>query len=255
MFSDNIAVKVIHVMRLSRSRRVSFPTTGRDFSVLSYRKTGETVFYQAGRAYEANGKSIAFIPQNLSYSQVSGNEDLIAVHFEIYGSVPDSVAVFCPESCNAYEPLFEEILNEWENKEIGYAHRCNSVLSSILYTIEKERFRRGTDNIYDIASRAAAIIEKHLGDSGFALAEISGMLKISDAYFRINFKNKFGITPKEYQTSLRLKHARMLLETQYLPIKDISHKCGFSNEKYFSALFKRHFGTSPKFFRGSAQMD
>ena len=85
MFSDNIAVKVIHVMRISRSRRVSFPTTGRDFSVLSYRKTGETVFYQAGRAYEANGKSIAFIPQNLSYSQVSGNEDLIAVHFKFMG--------------------------------------------------------------------------------------------------------------------------------------------------------------------------
>ena len=140
--------------------------------------------------------------------------------------LPGVPRCFCPDqySKTAYEPLFEEILNEWDNKEIGYAHRCNSILSNILYKIEKEQFRRGTGNNYDIASRAAAIIERHLGDSGFALAEISGMLKISDAYLRMNFKNKFGITLKEYQTILRLKHARMLLETQYFPIKDISHK-------------------------------
>ncbi len=113
MFLDNnTAVRVIDVMQLSRGRKVSFPTSGRSFSVLSYRKRGETVFYQSGKAYETNGKSIAFIPQNLSYSQVSGNENLIVVHFEIYGSVPDSIAVFYPENIDAYEPLFDEILNE-----------------------------------------------------------------------------------------------------------------------------------------------
>ena len=253
MFLDNnTAVRVIDVMQLSRGRKVSFPTSGRSFSVLSYRKRGETVFYQSGKAYETNGKSITFIPQNLSYSQVSENENLIVVHFEIYGSVPDSIAVFNPENSGAYEPLFDEILSEWENKEIGYSLRCNAVLSNILYTIENELFRR-LGGSCDISSRAAAIIEKHLGDSRFSLAEVSGMLKISDAYLRIDFKNKFGITLKEYQTNLRLKRGRMLLETQYLPIKDIAHKCGFSNEKYFSALFKKHFGASPKLYRNSTQ--
>lgn len=250
-FGNNAAVKIIDVMHLSRNKKISFTTSMRSFSVLSCRKKGETVFSKDGIYYEANDKSISLIPQNLSYAQTTSSEDLIAIHFDIYGDIPSNIDVFYPANFDDYELLFKKILIEWEDRNIGYALKCNSTLNKILCMIEKETFRQNMNYDTSIASRAAAIIEKRFSDSNFSLCEISEKLKISDAYLRIIFKNKYNVTLKEYQTKLRLEHARLLLESQYFSIKDVARSCGFSNEKYFSALFKKHFGMSPKSYKYS----
>lgn len=250
-FDNNVAVKVIDVMRISRRKKISFATPKRDFSVISYRKKGHTIFSKSGNYYEAANNSISFVPQNISYSQTSENEELIVIHFEIFGKFPKTISVFYPEIYEDYELLFEKILNAWENKDTGYALKCNSVLNELMYMTEKEMFRKNANYDFSVASRAAAIIERHLGDACFSLSEISGILNLSDAYLRGIFKSKYKVTLKEYQTSCRLKRARMLLETKYLPIKEVAHQCGFENEKYFSALFKKHFGISPKQYKYS----
>ena len=55
--------------------------------------------------------------------------------------------------------------------------------------------------------------------------------------------------PVKYVTMLKLDKAKELLITGHYTISEIVEICGFENIYYFSTVFKKHFGVSPKNYR------
>ena len=66
-----------------------------------------------------------------------------------------------------------------------------------------------------------------------------------------DFKAVFGMTPFQFIKTERLKLAKELTQNTSLPLKNISHTCGFSNYPHFSYAFKEEFGVSPQQLRNS----
>lgn len=248
MFNNEIvAVKVIDVLHLKREKRItsSYHTPARNFNALSYRKTANTEFRVRDKKIDAKDNSIALVPQNVSYQRLSSVEELYVIHFEIYGIPPDSIQVFYPQNYKNYEFLFEEIFNKWCEKRNGYRYKCNSILNEILYNINKDL----TNSTYNLADHIAQIIEKNLSNSNFSLSSLPSEIGISESYIRKKFAEKFKMSPKEYQCQIRLEHAKFILQTGLFSVKETSERCGFTNEKYFSALFKKNFSISPSEYR------
>lgn len=63
------------------------------------------------------------------------------------------------------------------------------------------------------------------------------------------FKKKSGLTIFQYLTKVRLKHAKSLLKNSDLFISEISEKTGFSDPNYFSYVFSKAEGISPREYR------
>ena len=63
------------------------------------------------------------------------------------------------------------------------------------------------------------------------------------------FRRSVGITPQQYLCSRRLDHARQLLLTTSLPLKQIATASGFADPLYFSRVFSQKTGLSPSRFR------
>jgi two-component system response regulator YesN len=63
------------------------------------------------------------------------------------------------------------------------------------------------------------------------------------------FKQKYQIQIKDYITEIRIAKAKILLESQNLRINEISSIIGFNDEKYFSKVFRKHVGMTPKEFK------
>lgn len=60
------------------------------------------------------------------------------------------------------------------------------------------------------------------------------------------FKRKYGVTFSQYLISLRLSHARLLLQSEgSLSIADIAGMCGFNDYSYFIQMYKKRFGETP----------
>jgi AraC family transcriptional regulator of arabinose operon len=74
----------------------------------------------------------------------------------------------------------------------------------------------------------------------------------TSAFFR-KFKLYTGMTPLQYLLRIRLSNAMKLLETTSLQINEIAALIGYDNPLYFSRLFHKHFGISPKDYRASIQ--
>lgn len=66
------------------------------------------------------------------------------------------------------------------------------------------------------------------------------------SYLFYTYKN---IRPIQYLISCRLSISCDLLVDTSLPIQEIAHRVGYEDALFFSRLFKRHMGCSPKQFR------
>ena len=68
-------------------------------------------------------------------------------------------------------------------------------------------------------------------------------------YMRRRFCAEIGMTPGEYLTELRIRYARQLLDQKshlQLSISSISMMCGYYDVHYFSRIFRRKTGLSPR---------
>ena len=64
-------------------------------------------------------------------------------------------------------------------------------------------------------------------------------------YMNRIFRKTTGTTIFQYLTEVRISHAKELLGTTSLKVSQISEKVGFSDESYFSKVFKRCTGITP----------
>ena len=59
------------------------------------------------------------------------------------------------------------------------------------------------------------------------------------------FKESMGTSPERYLTQVRLEKARLLLETEFLTVKEVMNRVGMSDASYFARSFKAAYGVTP----------
>ena len=75
----------------------------------------------------------------------------------------------------------------------------------------------------------------------------------SPCHFSTVFGAETGRTFKEYLTDIRIKRAKELLRTTTLRSSEIADQVGYNDPHYFSLVFRRTTGLSPKEFRLQVQ--
>lgn len=88
--------------------------------------------------------------------------------------------------------------------------------------------------------------------TAISLDRISEMIHLSKYHFCRIFKKDTGITFFEYLNKVRLAHAHRLLIQSDMTINEIAVKTGFGSAAYFSRVFKKAHGISPKTARQAA---
>lgn len=74
-------------------------------------------------------------------------------------------------------------------------------------------------------------------------------LNINSSYLSTLFKKETGTTLTEYVNRKRIEHAIFLLNTTNLQIQTIAQACGIPDVNYFTKIFKKQIGITPKDYR------
>lgn len=76
------------------------------------------------------------------------------------------------------------------------------------------------------------------------------LLNVNASYLSTLFKKETGITLTDYVNKKRVENAVFLLNSTNMQIQNIAQYCGIPDVNYFTKLFKKYMGKSPKEYRG-----
>ncbi len=93
-----------------------------------------------------------------------------------------------------------------------------------------------------------AFIHMHLKEN-LSLSSLSAHSGLSQSYIARLFKKNLQLRPSDYVNQTRLSFACMLLSNSDMHIGEISDCCGYHSPYYFTRLFKKFYGISPRQFR------
>ena len=81
------------------------------------------------------------------------------------------------------------------------------------------------------------------------LKAISSLLNVNSSYLSTLFKKETGTTLTEYVNRKRIEHALFLLNSTNMQIQVIAQYCGIPDVNYFTKIFKKIIGQTPKDYR------
>lgn len=114
--------------------------------------------------------------------------------------------------------------------------------------IGKEHHQIEEDQTNHFIKEAKEYIEEHYADN-LTLGEVAEHIGISSGYLSTLFMQFLGCGFVDYLQEFRIMRSCSYLQQNYLKTYEIAYKVGFHDEKYFSRVFKKLRGMTPKEYR------
>jgi two-component system response regulator YesN len=94
--------------------------------------------------------------------------------------------------------------------------------------------------------KAREYIDGHYQDQNISLHTVAGHVGISPNHLSTVFSQETGENFVEYLTRVRIEKAKQLLKNTAMKSADIAREAGFNDSHYFSFIFKKQTGLSPR---------
>jgi Response regulator containing CheY-like receiver domain and AraC-type DNA-binding domain len=124
------------------------------------------------------------------------------------------------------------------------------VLMETLEHFTNLAFHNTTNSNLSIIKKSIAYINDHYNQS-LTLDMVANHAGLNPAYFSTLFKKEMGVNFSTYLNNLRIDHAKLLLKNSNLSLINIAVELGFDNQSYFTNVFKKVTGITPKQYRQS----
>lgn len=119
------------------------------------------------------------------------------------------------------------------------------------YTLSLMQAYNTDSQIATAVKKIINTISENTCNPNFNIAKELNLSGYAEDYIRAKFKEICGETPTEFLNRLRIKKACRIIEIygKQFNITETAESCGFSNPAYFSRVFKKITGVSPKKYR------
>ena len=100
----------------------------------------------------------------------------------------------------------------------------------------------------ELMKKALSYISRNFA-SPITLEDVAKQVHLNPAYFSSIFKQSIGSSFKEYLNMVRIEESKRLLANTDYSVIDIAVATGFEDQSYFSKVFKKYTGLTPKQYR------
>ena len=104
---------------------------------------------------------------------------------------------------------------------------------------------------HHVISQAEAYLKENFCDPNISLISVANHVAMSAAYFSTVFSQTTGRSFITYLTALRIDKAKELLSTTNMKLSDIALEIGYNEPNYFSHVFRKSTGMTPKEYRNT----
>jgi two-component system response regulator YesN len=126
-------------------------------------------------------------------------------------------------------------------------------LESLCLQLFEQVMVKMAQDVDSLLIRSEVYILENYHNENLSLNDVAQHVYMSMNYFSGLFKQKKGQSFIEYVTWIRLAKAKELLTSTNLKAYEIAAMIGYSDPQYFSVIFKRHHGMTPKEYRAASR--
>jgi AraC family transcriptional regulator, transcriptional activator of pobA len=252
-----------------RPRRDGPPNPGRhihDFPVLWYLPTGSVYAVAAGAIIEPDRLGSAQDGIGIFFDPAAVGEDARSpwptwgahpLLFPFRHGTPGGLLELTvpDERRPLWDNTIDLIDDELSMRRTGFRQAVVAHLTVLL--IDVARFadaaaahlrRSGEPLIAD----AFAVIERS-GGHPLSLRDVAAEVGITPGHLTTVVRRRTGRTVQDWIIERRMADARDLLLTTTIPVAEVAHRVGIADAGYFSRLFRRTHGCSPRAYRAGAR--
>ena len=100
---------------------------------------------------------------------------------------------------------------------------------------------------------ALQVIDQNYTDENISLNAVAKTINVSTNYLSAVFSQKMGKSFVEYVTQKRMTRAKQLLRQSGKRTGEIAAEVGYKDPRYFSFVFKKTQGVTPREYRAGEQ--
>lgn len=147
---------------------------------------------------------------------------------------------------------FEEIFDTFKPKTSRFDLSANTAMLSLISLLAKyvSASDKGKQNerLKERLKSSLEYLHAHYTEN-IDISDLAAMDYLSTGRYRELFRSMMNASPLEYITNLRLNMARELLSGTKLDIASVAEAAGYQDYRYFSRVFKKRFGSTPREYR------
>lgn len=239
---------------------------------------GRSYVFFEGRRIEAHPGALFLIGPGIRHGiQITGFTPcrLLDVKWRFSQELPESLklhpAAAYVNGDEGINEIVDSIVNELKERRTGWGALIKSRLvelyTSVIRAMKEAQNIEGGDEVKDqkkgghnhnkeklyhelIARKAQQFIMENFNKQ-ISATDVAEAVSVSTRYLSTIFNQQTGCSIPQFITKVRMKKALELLSNYSVPINDVGEKVGYTDQSYFSNVFKKTYGISPSEFRNS----
>ncbi|MBC3796889.1 AraC family transcriptional regulator [Acetobacterium tundrae] len=146
--------------------------------------------------------------------------------------------------------LFHKLVDSWDAKQAGYEFIAKTRLQQLLIAIYQNGKKQNQNSTTSLKMDKVIQYMHQNISRRVTLNELAELVQLSSTYLSRTFKVTTGYSVIEYFNKIKIDKAKELISEGDKKIKEVAEILGFTDEFYFSRVFKRIEGISPIEFYG-----
>lgn len=248
---------------LTKAQLPTHRPKGRIDYQLLYIASGQAHFYFDGKeeTIVPAGHMVLYRPKELQkyiyYN--SDHTEVFWIHFtgsdvknilRNYGITNNKKIIFSGTSLE-YTRIFKQMISELQLCQEDYPQLLSMLLHQIFILLHRQQAKDKTVKNEYLESEME-LATQYFNDNyntDINIEDYAASRGMSISWFIRSFKQYTNTTPMQFIVSLRITNAQILLETTNYNISEIGAIVGYDNPLYFSRIFRKQKGVSPKEYR------
>lgn len=226
-----------------------------DYFVLEYVASGKGYIFDGGKKYAVEEDCVYVLQPGKKHKYGADKKepyekiwinffsDIMTDVFAAYGL--SDRTVFPHSHCRKYFDELMEIAQENPVNAKSYLKVSEVIFRLILALAESVEKKR---EVSPMANRVKEALDSSVYRK-ITIDKLTEELSVSKSQMTREFKKYYALTPYQYLLDRKIDIAKSLLNITSMKVFEISETLGFTDEYYFSNLFKQKTGESPLAFR------